>query len=44
MTWIAQPPAAGDTAPELVLPTLDGEAFDLAEHGPVLVTFLRHAG
>lgn len=36
----------GDTAPQLRLPTIDGQSFDLAatwgRH--VLVSFLRHAG
>lgn len=37
---------AGDPAPELTLPTLDGEPFDLRQrHAPLaLVSFLRHAG
>lgn len=36
----------GDPAPELALPTLDGEPFDLRDrHAPLaLVSFLRHAG
>ncbi len=40
------PPRAGDAAPQLVLPTLAGETFDLADARgrPVLVSFLRHAG
>lgn len=39
-------PAAGEPAPELALPTLDGERFDLREReAPLaLVSFLRHAG
>lgn len=37
---------SGDPAPELALPTLDGEPFDLRDrHAPLaLVSFLRHAG
>jgi hypothetical protein len=40
------PPAPGDLAPPLDLPLLDGGWLDLAalRGGPVLVTFLRHAG
>jgi peroxiredoxin len=36
----------GDIAPALELPTLTGDAFDLADlrGRPVLVSFLRHAG
>ena len=36
----------GMIAPELSLPTLDGEWFDLRDlrGTPVLVSFLRHAG
>lgn len=39
-------PRPGDPAPSLELPTLEGERFRLADHrqGPVLVSFLRHAG
>ncbi len=39
-------PRVGDAAPTLVLPTLTGETFDLADARgqPVLVCFLRHAG
>lgn len=41
-----RPPQAGDPAPPLELPTLDGEPYRLEDHrdGPVLVSFLRHAG
>lgn len=40
------PPAVGDTAPPLSLPTLDGGHYRLEDHRerPVLVSFLRHAG
>jgi hypothetical protein len=36
----------GRAAPTLILPTLDGDRFDLVslEARVVLVTFLRHAG
>lgn len=39
-------PVPGDAAPSLRLPTLDGAVFDLRElaGGPVVVSFLRHAG
>lgn len=39
-------PRPGDTAPQLQLPTIDGQPFDLAALGGrhVLVSFLRHAG
>lgn len=41
-----RPPAVGDTAPQLRLPTLDGDVLDLASlRGQfVVVSFLRHAG
>jgi peroxiredoxin len=40
------PPAPGQPAPDLDLPTLDGGRFRLADQRghPVLVVFLRHAG
>ncbi len=40
------PPAVGDPAPSLDLPTLNGERVRLPrEPGrPVIVSFLRHAG
>lgn len=40
------PPAAGEAAPDLVLPMLEGGVFSLADARgqPVLVSFLRHAG
>ncbi len=43
------PPASlhtGDTAPQLRLPTVDGQSLDLAalRGHHVLVSFLRHAG
>jgi peroxiredoxin len=40
------PPSPGEAAPELVLPTLEGGVFSLADTRghPVLVSFLRHAG
>lgn len=40
------PPHAGDAAPPLNLPTIDGQSFDLAANRGqhVLVSFLRHAG
>lgn len=40
------PPTKGDAAPLLRLPTLDGDAFDVASlRGSfVIVSFLRHAG
>lgn len=40
------PPAVGDPAPALELPTLDGAPFRLGDLAgrPVLVSFLRHAG
>ena len=39
-------PLPGEPTPPLVLPTLDGEPFDLRglRGRPVLVCFLRHAG
>ncbi len=39
-------PRVGERAPTLVLPTLDGNPFDLTAWvgRPVLVSFLRHAG
>lgn len=41
-----RPPRPGDPAPELRLPTLDGDRTDLRDlrGRPVLVSFLRHAG
>lgn len=38
--------SAGDPAPELALPTLDGDPFDLRQRNAplALVSFLRHAG
>lgn len=40
------PPDVGQDAPPLSLPTLDGQHVDLGalRGGPVLVSFLRHAG
>ena len=40
------PPVAGDQAPPLRLPDLDGRDVDLKSlrGSPVLVSFLRHAG
>jgi peroxiredoxin len=40
------PPRSGEPAPQLRLPTIDGQAFDLSAHRgqSVLVSFLRHAG
>jgi len=40
------PPAVGNTAPPLSLPTLGGGRYRLEDHRerPVLVSFLRHAG
>jgi len=45
-TGTTVPPAVGTPAPPLTLPTLDGRRVSLAEFapGPVLVSFLRHAG
>jgi peroxiredoxin len=42
----AKPPSVAEAAPELVLPTLEGGAFSLADARgqPVLVSFLRHGG
>jgi peroxiredoxin len=42
----ASSPQAGDPAPALALPTLEGTSFDLEDlrGRPVLVSFLRHAG
>lgn len=41
----AEAPAVGAPAPDIDLPTLDGGRVRLADHdGPVLVSFLRHAG
>jgi hypothetical protein len=39
-------PAASDPAPELALPALDDDPFDLRERDApfALVSFLRHAG
>ena len=39
-------PTPGDSAPQLQLPTIDGDAFDLQHHRGkfVIVSFLRHAG
>ena len=39
-------PRVGDRAPRLVLPDLDGTVTALEDlrSGPVLVSFLRHAG
>jgi hypothetical protein len=43
---LPDPPAPGDPAPPLDLPVLGGGRLDLValRGGPVLVTFLRHAG
>jgi thioredoxin-dependent peroxiredoxin len=43
---LPDPPASGDPAPPLDLPVLGGGRLDLAalRGGPVLVSFLRHAG
>jgi hypothetical protein len=43
---VTRPLAAGDPAPELSLPTIDGEPYDLrARSGDLaLVVFLRHGG
>jgi peroxiredoxin len=41
------PPSAGDPAPELDLPTLDGDGplrLEDVRGRPVILTFLRHAG
>jgi len=40
------PPALGDMAPLLSLPTIEGGEYRLEDHRerPVLVSFLRHAG
>jgi len=40
------PPNAGDDAPPLELPALDGDEVRLEDHRdrPMLVCFLRHAG
>lgn len=40
------PPDVGQDAPPLALPALDGRHVDLdaLRGGPVLVSFLRHAG
>lgn len=39
-------PTIGDPAPELDLPTVDGERIRLTDLAgrPVIVSFLRHAG
>lgn len=38
--------SSGNPAPELALPTLDGELFDMRHRDAplMLVSFLRHAG
>lgn len=43
---LPRPPAPGDPAPPLELPVLEGGRLDLTalRGGPVLVSFLRHAG
>lgn len=43
---MTNPPQVGQRAPALHLPTLDAQHVDLAamRDGPVLVSFLRHAG
>ena len=43
---LPDPPVPGDPAPPLELPILGGGRLDLAalRDGPVLVSFLRHAG
>jgi len=43
---LPDPPAPGDPAPPLELPILGGGRLDLGalRGGPVLVSFLRHAG
>jgi peroxiredoxin len=40
------PPSAGDPAPSLALPALDGELLRLEDlrGRPLILTFLRHAG
>jgi peroxiredoxin len=40
------PPKVGDPAPDLALPTLDGDEFRLQrlQGRVVIVSFLRHAG
>lgn len=46
MERLPKPPAVGDRAPPLELPTLDGARFRLEDlrGQPLLVSFLRHAG
>jgi peroxiredoxin len=41
-----RPPRVGEAAPELALPTLDGEPFRLERLAGrvVVLSFLRHAG
>jgi peroxiredoxin len=43
---VAPPPRAGEPAPALRLPALDGAVTALSDLAgrPVLVSFLRHAG
>ncbi len=43
---LPRPPAPGDPAPPLHLPVMGGGRLDLValRGGPVLVSFLRHAG